>query len=416
MTTIPGRLHIAMFTNVYLPSSNGVVTSVTSFRQGLMARGHAVYILAPHATEPYQRDERFVFRYPAWELPMQRYPLTLPLSPFIDLLLPCLAPDVVHAHHPVMLGRVAAKKSRSLGVPLVFTYHTRYQEYSHYVSGLPDHMVKEFLESWLANYMRKCHHVIVPSESIRDLLETTYGINSRVTVVPTGVDASRFGLLSREQARERLGWPPEDMVVVSIGRLAREKNWELLFAAFKTATDNGPSARLVVIGGGEERPRLKTLCSELGIAERVTFTGNVAAESVPLYLCASDIFGFASTTETQGLVTLEAMASSLPVVAVSASGTKDVLTDGSEGFLTSCDSQSLGMGLKRLLADPALRQRFGESGLRRSAEFGIASQSARLEEVYRVAIEDYAAGYRVPKEPEPPVSGVERIFSYFHRA
>lgn len=408
------RLHIAMFTNVYLPTTNGVVTSVRSFRQGLLERGHTVYVLAPHATEPYGPDERFIFRYPAVELSRQRYPLTLPVSPFIDLLLPCLAPDVLHAHHPIMLGRVAARKSRSLGVPLVFTYHTRYQEYSHYVKGVPDSLVKEMLESWLANFMRKCHHVIVPSESIRDLLEVTYGISSRISVVPTGVDRGRFGQLDREQARQRLGWPDEDVVVVSVGRLAREKNWELLLLSFGQAVKGTEAARLVAIGGGEEQARLEALAAELGIADRVAFTGALPPESIPTYLAASDIFCFASVTETQGLVTLEAMASGLPVVAVDASGTRDVLRDGREGFLTACEGEALARGLRAMIDDASLRRRFSGAALQRSSRFDIASQSRRLEEVYRTAIADYAAGYRAPSPAEEP-RGLGKLLSYLQK-
>jgi glycosyltransferase involved in cell wall biosynthesis len=405
-----------MFTNVYLPMTNGVVTSVRSFRQGLVSRGHVVYVLAPHATEPYQRDERFVFRYPALELPLQRYPLTLPVSPFMDMLLPCLAPDVLHAHHPVMLGRVAAKKSRSLGVPLVFTYHTRYQEYSHYAKAMPEHLVKEFLENWLANFMRKCHHVIVPSESIRDMLEDTYGITKRVSVVATGVDRAVFQCSDRQLAREEMGWDEGHTVLVSVGRLAREKNWELLFEAFQKALHRHPSARLLVIGGGEEQERLQSFCAGLAIEGQVTFTGSVPFAVIPRYLCAADLFCFASVTETQGLVTLEAMASGLPVVAVDASGTRDVLTDGREGFLTDLDSRALADKLCLLITDPDLRKRFAQAASRRAADFDIAAQAARLEDVYHIAIEDYRSGYRVPVQADHSTSGFRRFFSYFNRA
>lgn len=408
------RLHIAMYTNVYIPTTNGVVTSVRTFRESLTKRGHVVYVIAPHATEPCRPDERLVFRYPAMELPLQRYPLTVPVSPFMDLLLPCLGPDVLHAHHPVMLGGVAAKKSRTLGVPLVFTHHTRYQEYSHYVKGIPEHMARDFLESWVAGFMRKCHHVIVPSESIRDLLEVTYGISTRVSVVATGVDPTRFSRMSPEHARIELGWNPEDTIILSMGRLAKEKNWELLMRAVASCHPT-PGLRLVIVGGGEELEGLEILAWELGIAQSVTFTGPVPSEIVPTYLRAADIFAFASLTETQGLATLEAMASELPIVAVEASGTRDVLIDGQGGFLTSSDSEALAAKLRRLIADPALRRQLGEAALKRSADFNIARQTARLEAVYRTAIEDYAAGYRVSVPAVEPRTGLRRLLSYLSR-
>jgi 1,2-diacylglycerol 3-alpha-glucosyltransferase len=409
---ISNRLHIAMFTNVYRPLTNGVVTSVRSFRRGMLDRGHVVYVMAPHATEEYHDEERLVFRYPAVELPLQRYPLTLPVSPFMDMLLPRLKPDVIHANHPVMLGRVAAKKSRALRVPLVFTYHTRYHEYSHYVRGVPENLVKEFLENWLAHFMRRCHHVVVPSEGTRKLLEDIYGISKRVSVVPTGVDRSRFGQLSRREARRELGWNDDEVVLVSVGRLAREKNWQLLFQAFRACPDH---VRLVVVGGGEERQFLEEVCSSLGIAERVMFTGPVPFQTVPTYLSASDVFCFASVTETQGLVTLEAMASGLPVVAVEADGTSDVVTDGREGFLTACDSRALAEKLSVLVADEGLRRRFGQAASERAGALDVDSQTARLEDVYRTAMADYAAGYRVPVQADDDTQGLRRFFSYFNR-
>ncbi|MCA9778332.1 MAG: glycosyltransferase [Candidatus Eremiobacteraeota bacterium] len=409
------RLHVAMFTNVYRPLSNGVVTSVASFRRGLVERGHVVYVMAPHAPEDHRDEERFVFRYPALELPLQRYPLTLPVSPFVDHLLPRLQPDILHAHHPVMLGRVAAKKSRQLRIPLVFTYHTRYHEYSHYVKGVPEHLVKEFLENWLAHFMRRCHHVIVPSHSIRLMLEDIYGISKRVSVLATGVELAQFGQLTRQQARRELGWSLEPLTVVSVGRLAKEKNWELMLRAFREVAIEEPSVQLTIVGGGEEKGSLERFCAELGIAEQVTFTGPVLYEEISTYLSACDIFCFASVTETQGLATLEAMASGLPVVAVEASGTSDVVTHGKEGFLTACDYKALGAQLRRLVTDRELRESFGQAGRKHAGGYSVESQSACLEEIYRVALADYEAGYRVPVQTDESTTGLRKFFSYFNR-
>lgn len=404
-----------MFTNVYLPSTNGVVTSVCSFTDGLTQAGHNVFTFAPHAQEEYQDLVPFVFRYPSWELPLQSYPLTLPVSPFVDALLPCLKLDLVHANHPAMLGNVAAKKSRQLGVPLVFTYHTHYREYAHYARGLPPNVVKEFLEHWLLNFMRKCHHVVVPSHSIRELLEESYGLSKRVSVVATGVDASRFARQTQAQARRRLGLESEGLLVISVGRLAREKNWELLLRAFALALEQAPTARLLVIGGGEERAHLEATCRELAIADHVTFTGSVASNLIAEYYAASDLFCFASLTETQGLVTLEAMASGLPVAAVDANGTRDVLRHGEEGLLGPCDHRELARSLSTLLADGELRRKMGEAGRVTSRRYSITAQASLMESVYREAIEDYRSGYRVPVDVEASPSRWAEFMSYFRK-
>lgn len=405
------RLHIGMFTNVFLPSVNGVVTSVCAFRHGLAEAGHIVFVFAPQAYEEYHDELPFVFRYPSWELPLQSYPLTLPVSPVVDSVLPSLKLDVIHAQHPVMLGKVAMKKSRTLRVPLVFTYHTHYREYAHYARGLPSNLVKDFLEHWLLNYMRKCHHLVVPSHSIRLMLEESYGIGKRVSVVPTGIEPLDFAKVSPQEARARLSLDPHEPIILSVGRLAREKNWDLVLEAFQTVNTECPGARLLVVGGGEELPALEQTCRDRGIEARVSFVGAVEKERMTDYYAAADLFCFASVTETQGLVTLEAMASGLPVAAVDANGTRDVLRDGKEGFMVACEASALSQALINLMKSLELRKQMGEAGRARAREFDLPTQARLMEEVYRTAIADYQSGYRVPVEV--PSSKWTDFFAYF---
>ena len=319
------RLRVAMFTNVYLPTTNGVVVSVETFRRALTELGHHVYIFGPDSGNIEDRAP-YIFRYPALELPLQKYPLTLPVSPYIDHVLRNLKPQVLHANHPALLGRVAERKSAELDLPLVFTYHTRYADYSHYADPLPQENVKEFIDHWLASFMTACHQVVVPSESIKDMLEQSYGesIGNHISVVPTGVETAKYSSFKHEEARAKMGWPEDKKVLISIGRLAKEKNFDLLIKAFARIDDK--NATLVIMGGGDEKKNLEALAKELGVGERVEFPGLVPFDEVPVYLAAADLFVFASVTETQGLVTLEAMASGLPVAAVDASGTREAVS------------------------------------------------------------------------------------------
>ena len=141
-----GRWRVGMFTNVYLPTTNGVVVSVETFRKALTKLGHDVFIFGPDSGDIEDRAP-FIFRYPAVELPLQKYPLTLPVSSYIDHVLKNLKPQVLHANHPALLGRVAEKKAEELNLPLVYTYHTRYADYSHYADPLPQENVREFHRS-----------------------------------------------------------------------------------------------------------------------------------------------------------------------------------------------------------------------------------------------------------------------------
>ena len=384
------RLRVAMFTNVYLPTMNGVVVSVESFRKALTQLGHHPYILAPASGEIEDRAP-YVFRYPAVELPLQKYPLTLPVSPYVDRLLRNLKPQVLHANHPALLGRVAERKSEELNLPLVFTYHTRYADYSHYASPLPQENVKEFIEAWLGVFISNCHHLVVPSESIKGLLQQTYPIVGHISVVPTGIDLDHFQNLDRAKARQQLGWDADQRVLISVGRLAKEKNFDLLLQAFAHLPDDG--SKLVLVGSGDEQRPLEKLAQELGIQSRCQFTGPVTNTDIPTYLAAADLFVFASLTETQGLVTLEAMAAGLPVVAVDASGTRDAVSSECS-LLTEADSHALARGIAEMLARQDLSQ-VRQAARQRAAQFSLLAQGQQMVEVYQKAIESHRKKERV---------------------
>ena len=386
------RLRVAMFTNVYLPSNNGVVVSVEAFRKALTRLGHDIFVFGPNSGEIKERPP-FVFRYPALELPLQSYPLTVPMSPYIDRVLRNLQPQLLHAQHPALLGRVAEHKSEELNLPLVFTYHTRYSDYSHYAWPIPAEQVRDFLFHWMASFLSQCHHLVVPSESLKRLLQESYGIETHLSVVPTGIDLEKFSPCSRAEARRQLGWSEQDTMLVSVGRLAQEKSFDMLIQAFARLAGGERVQRLVIVGSGDERANLEQLCARLGVADRVCFTGLVAHSQIPIYLKAADLFVFASLTETQGLVTLEALASGLPVVAVDASGTRDTVTPDCS-LLTESNAQALAEGIGAMLARGDLgRER--EAARQRAAQFGFMAQGQAMVEVYREAIETHRQGLRV---------------------
>lgn len=383
-------MHIAHFTNYYLPTVNGVVRSVEAFRKALTQQGHNVFVFA-QTDGDYEDDAPFIFRYPSLTLPGEiDIPAVIPISPFVDRLLPALKPNVIHTHHPVLLGQAAAKKAEELDLPLVFTFHTQYREYTHYFP-LPQDAIQEFLkdavETWLKDFMRKCQHIIVPSESMKEILISDYGLQDRYTVIPTGIDLEPYQAVDGNELRARKNWQ-NDKVLISIGRLAPEKNWDTLLRAASIVYQEHPDLRLVLIGDGSDKEVLQNLAAELGIAERVTFTGELPFTEVTLYLKAADIFGFASVTETQGLVTMEAMAAGLPVVAVDASGTRDIVDNGEQGFLVRNDADDLAASIKRLLNSPEKMRRFSINALKKAKTFDVKYLAKKLTGVYEQAIQD----------------------------
>lgn len=399
-------MHIAHFTNTYHPVTSGVVRSVSRFRQALTDLGHNVFIFA-QADRDYKDQEPFVFRYPALQLPLQEYPLTIPVSNFVDTLLPSLKLNVIHAHHPALLGQVAARKAEALDIPLVFTHHTRYREYSHYAFGLPQGLAKQVIQRWIGDYMTQCQHVVVPSESIKQLLAETYGVTEGITAVPTGINVAHYQQAVAGDVRQRHCWSEEDKLLISIGRLAKEKNWHTLITAVVPVIQKHPNVRLVILGEGEERERLEALAKKLGVAQRVHLIGTVPFDDVPNYLKAADLFCFASVTETQGLVTLEAMAAGLPVVAVAATGTSDAVSDGEQGLLTPDDSEALAGAMLRVLEDEALHQKLAESAGQKAHEFDLDRQGRRLVQVYEQAIEAKKAGFHIRIDAQKPIFSLD---------
>ena len=383
-------MHIANFTNTYLPVISGVVRSIRSFRDELTRQGHNVFIFAQEHADNVDKDP-FIFRYPSLSLPTEvDIPAAIPISPFIDRLLPALKLDVIHMHHPFLLGQTAATKAQELDLPLVFTFHTQYREYTHYIP-FPMETVQNFLKNaidrWLQDFMRHCQHIIIPSESMREILVNDYGLKNKFTVIPTGIDLEAYRTASGQKIRKKRNWG-NDTVMVSVGRLAPEKNWPLLLQATALVLKDFPKFRLVLIGDGQDRNNLEGLAKELRIRRRVTFTGALPFAETPAYMKAANLFGFASITETQGLATLEAMAAGLPSVAVDASGTRDILKHGRQGYLVENNAEALAAGIKKLISNPDRMQKFADAAYRKAQSFNIERLTKKLLGVYEQAIRD----------------------------
>lgn len=206
------------------------------------------------------------------------------------------------------------------------------------------------------------------------------------TVVPTGTNLEPFLSADGDALRKEKGWQDET-ILISVGRLAPEKNWETLLRAFAKVYPEHQDLRLVLIGDGPAKENLQSLAAELGIAERITFTGSLPFDEVPAYLKAADVFSFASITETQGLVTMEAMAAGLPVVSVDGSGTHDIVEHGKQGFLVENDADALAKGIQDLLADPRQMKRFSNNALKKAKTFDVNQLSKQVVAVYEQAIQ-----------------------------
>ncbi|HEV8307245.1 MAG TPA: glycosyltransferase [Methylomirabilota bacterium] len=358
----------------------GVSTAVETLRRTLERLGHDVVVIAPRmagACEPTPG----VMRVPA--VPAPTYPdfsLPLPVLRGLARRMEALGLDVFHAQHPFLLGATARRLARRLGRPLVFTYHTLYDKYAHYVP-LPRPVVADRAVAWSTRFANSADLVIAPSAGLAARLRGQ-GVRRPVQVLPTGVDLGLFQPGDRAAARAALGLPAAPLLLY-VGRLDREKNLTFLLDAFERIAVGHPTVQLVLVGRGTQEKSLRHYAAGLAARARVRFGGGVPQAQVVRYYQAADVFAFTSTTETQGLAVLEAMASGLPVVAVRASGVEEAVVDGVTGLLTPEDREVFAAAVLEVLADPGLAGKLA-SGAREGAQpFAADALGARLCAIYQ---------------------------------
>jgi 1,2-diacylglycerol 3-alpha-glucosyltransferase len=373
-------VRIGLFTNNYLPFCGGVTISVETLRRGLEARGHEVWVFAPRF--PGAAGDPRVVRFPS--VPAATYPefaLAVPWTPRLGRRIRDLALDVFHAHHPFLLGPAARRLARRAGRPLVFTYHTRYEKYAHYVP-LTRPLVETAALRLSTRFADRADAVIAPSAVVREQLGAR-GVAAPVAVVPTGVDLRRFRPGERDAARRALGLPADVPLVLYVGRLDREKSVDRVLLAFERVAGTLGHAHLWLVGQGKEAETLRRMAARLTAGHRVHFAGVRPHASLPAWYHAADLFLFASETETQGLVLAEAAACGLPAVAVAAPGCDEVVHDGLSGILAKGDPEALAEAAIGLLLDAEQRAVMGVRA-RQVAErdFDLELQITRTLEVY----------------------------------
>ncbi|MGB2894652.1 MAG: glycosyltransferase [Anaerolineales bacterium] len=377
-------MRVAVFTNTYLPTISGVVTSIRQFRKGLVNAGHDVHVFAPEY-EGYEDQEPYIFRFPSLDLSDQlNVSIVVPIKNLMEPAVRGVKPTLIHSQHPVWMGDLAVSFARAMNIPLVFTFHTQYEKYAQHYSWIAPKLAGRITEEVVRRYLQHCAHVVVPTESIREMLTKDYGIRQGVTVVPTPVDLHEFDALHPEKVRAKFGLEGQEVLLFA-GRLAPEKGLEMLIQAFGIIHKARPGVRLLLLGKGPHAEALKTRLRRNNLEDFVIFAGAVPHEQVPDYYAAADLFVFPSTTETQGLVIIEAMAAGLPVVAVRAPGAVDILTDGG-GILTDDKPEALAQQVVNIMADPAKKRQLSEQARRAVERYSIPEATARMLNAYEAAL------------------------------
>jgi glycosyltransferase involved in cell wall biosynthesis len=299
-------------------------------------------------------------------------------------------PDVVHAHHPFLLGSTALRIGAAYALPVVFTHHTRYETYTHYLS-LDTPAVQRIAVEMAAGFCNLCQAVIAPSQSIAQMLRD-HQVQSPIEVIPTGVDLRRLEGSDGARAREAHSLPADAIVVGHVGRLAQEKNLGFLASAVAEYLGREPRAYFLVVGQGPAQSEIEQLFEQRQLSSRLRMAG--VLEGLPLVDAyrAMNVFAFASQSETQGMVVTEAMAADVPVVALDASGVRDVLSDGVNGrMLSDEDPSAFADALAWAAALDAAQRKQMQTQLRETAQrFSMPNCAARLLHVYESVVARYA--------------------------
>ncbi|BCB08666.1 hypothetical protein HHSLTHF2_25560 [Vreelandella venusta] len=388
-------LRVAMISNNYFPFVSGVSVSVERLRQGLRELKHQVQLLVPRYREAWQDDET-ILRVPTVMAfgEKREFRLTNPFSARFRHCLQRFKPDIIHVHHPFWLGSMGLWMGRRLRVPVVYTYHTRLEHYAHFVP-LPGALFRNLIShSLIKHFSNRCQGVIVPTYSAEEYLRMI-GVKTPTLIQPTGIDTAQFADTDRdalEELRHQLSIDPADTVLVSVSRISQEKNIGFMLEALAELKKLGrQSLRLLLIGDGPDRQAVQQHIEALALQEQVTLVGAVPPEKMARYYHLGDIFVFASTSETQGMVILEAMAAGLPVVAVRSSGIDDVVRDGFNGYKTPQNRQKWGQRVMALAEDNALRDTLGKQAKRFASDYDIAKFAGAVAHFYAEVLAKYYA-------------------------
>ncbi|MFO8153147.1 glycosyltransferase [Thioalkalivibrio sp.] len=380
-------MKILIATNTFTPHVGGVARSVEAFAGEYRHRGHQVLVLAPEFPDM-PADEADVIRIPAIQnFNASDFSVVLPLHPGLSEQVDAFGPDLVHAQHPFLLGSTALRLARRRDLPLVFTHHTLYEQYTHYVPG-DSPALKRFAIELATQYANLCSQVFAPSESIRDIIRQR-GVTVPIDVIPTGVRVRDFADGDGMRFRRRMGLPEAAVVIGHLGRLAPEKNLAFLARAVARVAGEDPRVHFLVVGTGPSESVVRACFEDAGLEGRLHIAGVCEGEDLADALHAMDLFAFASTSETQGMVLTEAMAAGLPVVGLDAPGVREVVSDRRNGRLVHDeDEAAFAAALAATVGLPQADRRALSRGARatavefsmdRSAERALARYAALLE-------------------------------------
>lgn len=391
-------MRIGIFTDTYPPYINGVSTSIKMLENALIKMGHDVFIVTvnPEKMSYEYEDDGRIIRIPGIKTGIYDYRLTsvYPIKAVNKIKEWNL--DVIHSHTEFGIGTFARVISKQFNIPIVHTYHTMYEDYVHYIThGYFDKSSKKIVEHLTKFYCDKTiDELIVPTVKTYDLFKEKYKYDRNIHIIPTGIEIERFYQenIDKEkvkQLKNKYGFKTNDVIILFVGRIAEEKSIDFLINNHLSIIKKEKNAKLLIVGDGPDLDKFKELVIENNLSDNVIFTGKVPWNEVPLYYNVADIFTTASHTETQGLTVIEAMAASLPVVALNDDAFRNVVVDTLTGYLFKNKKEYISK-MSELVLNKDLRKHMGKQARINSESYSSKYFAERVSKVYDLAIKDKA--------------------------
>ncbi|HWT73815.1 MAG TPA: glycosyltransferase family 4 protein [Mobilitalea sp.] len=379
-------MNIGLFTETYYPEINGVATSVYTLKNELEKREHNVYVFT--TTTPGAPEHEYnVFRVPS--IPfifITERRVGLFYQPKLAHIIKKLNLDIIHTNTEFSLGIFGRIMARELKIPIVHTYHTIYEDYTHYLTHFKalDRRAKAFARTYSKVVCNTAEQVIVPTEKTKELL-MTYSVHKDISVVPTGIDLSKFDKAKYPEEdikslKQKFKIKPDEKVMIYIGRVSQEKNIEEIVSAMPDYMKTREKVKFVIVGSGPALEKIQELVKQNGLTDRFVFTGAQPWDIIGLYYRLGDVFVSASKSETQGLTYIEAMASALPVVAREDKCLEDILEVGWNGY-SFTDSEGLYYGLDQVLFNDKLTK-YSENAVEKVQKYSTQEFAYQVEKVY----------------------------------
>ncbi|MEE0699024.1 MAG: glycosyltransferase [Bacilli bacterium] len=385
-------MRIGLFTDTYPPFINGVSTSVLMLKQGLEKLGNQVFVVTVNNDSFSYKEEENVLRIPGVPIGIFDYRLTSLYPLKAKKIIKEWNLDVIHTHTEFGIGSFARLISKQYNIPLVHTYHTMYEEYVHYITrGYFDGASKKLVE-YLTLFLcdKTIDELIVPTQKTYDLFKEKYRVKRDVHIIPTGIDVTRFYKenVSRKEVLELkndLGISRSNFVILYVGRVAKEKSIDFLINNLKYIVKKIPRSMLVIVGDGPDMKELMELTDKNKLNKNVIFVGKVPWEEVPKYYQMADVFVTSSTTETQGLTVIEAMAASKPVVAVKDESFELVITDKQDGLFFTNETEYREL-IYKLYKEDKYRQNIAKQARISANNYSAEVYARRVLEVYKSVV------------------------------